>query len=50
MNRQSLQDVLNQEKIMIIDGSMATGLELKGYDLNQSLWTASALVNKPEWV
>ena len=50
MNRQSLQDVLNQEKIMIIDGSMATGLELKGYDLNQSLWTASALVNTPEWV
>lgn len=35
---------------MIIDGSMSTALELMGCDLNDSLWTAKILAERPELV
>ena len=49
MGRQ-LEDILQKEKIMVIDGSMSTALEALGADLNNSLWTASVLMNEPELV
>ena len=46
----SLEEILQKEKIMIIDGSMSTALEALGADLNNSLWTASVLRNQPQLV
>jgi homocysteine S-methyltransferase len=43
-------NVLKQNKIMVIDGSMSTALELLGCNLNDSLWTAKALAEQPELV
>ena len=45
-----LQNILDKEKIMVIDGSMSTALENMGLNLNDSLWTAIALANEPEKV
>ncbi len=46
----SLNEILEQNGIMIIDGSMSTALEHMGADLNNKLWTASILANQPELV
>ena len=35
------------QKVILIDGSMSLGLEEQGLDLNDALWTAKALVNEP---
>ena len=37
-----------QKELMILDGAMATELEAKGYDLNDSLWSAKVLANTPQ--
>ena len=49
MNKR-LKEILDSQKIMVIDGSMSTALENMGLDLNDSLWTALALWNHPEMV
>ncbi len=46
----SIQDILDRNRIMIIDGSMSTALEKLGAKLNSSLWTAKALEVSPELV
>ena len=46
----SLEQILQKEQIMIIDGSMSTALERLGADLNNELWTAMTLVRQPELV
>lgn len=46
----SIQDVLDKNKIMVIDGSMSTALEELGADINNSLWTAGTLATEPELV
>lgn len=46
----SLEEILNRNGVMIIDGSMSTALEHMGADLNNKLWTASVLANQPELV
>ncbi len=46
----SLNEILKQNRIMIIDGSMSTALENLGADLNNDLWTAKTLANQPELV
>lgn len=46
----SLQDILDKNGIMVIDGSMSTALENMGLDLNHRLWTAKALAENPELV
>ncbi|WP_054657280.1 homocysteine S-methyltransferase family protein [Apilactobacillus ozensis] len=38
-----------QDKILI-DSSMSLGLEERNLDLNNKLWTAQALVEKPELI
>ena len=50
MRKASIQDVLDKNGIMVIDGSMATALEALGADTNNSLWTAAALARQPELV
>lgn len=48
--RTSLQETLQKTGVMVIDGSMSTALEQLGCDLNDSLWTAKALDQRPELV
>ena len=48
--RTTLEEVMGKNGILIIDGSMSTALERLGCDLNDSLWTAKALVSQPELV
>ena len=35
-----LETILNNQRIAIIDGAMATELEARGCDLNDDLWSA----------
>ena len=46
----SLDTVLKENGIMVIDGSMSTALEQMGADLNDKLWTAKVLAEQPELV
>ena len=50
MRKASIQDVLDKNGIMVIDGSMATALEALGANTKSSLWTAAALAEQPELV
>ncbi|WP_046225486.1 homocysteine S-methyltransferase [Paenibacillus dauci] len=44
----SIQSILEQYGVMILDGAMATELERSGADLNDSLWSARLLKEDPE--
>lgn len=48
--RTTLESLLEESGIMIIDGSMSTALEHLGCRLNDSLWTARVMVEQPELV
>ena len=48
--KSTIQDVLDKNKIMVIDGSMATALEALGANTKSNLWTAAALAEQPELV
>ena len=50
MKKATIQDVLDKNKIMVIDGSMATALEALGANTKSSLWTAAALAEQTELV
>ena len=50
MKKATIHNVLNQNIIMVIDGSMATALEALGANTKSSLWTAAALAEQPELV
>ena len=50
MGKTSIQDVLDKNGIMVIDGSMSMALEALGADTKSSLWTAAALAEQPELV
>ena len=43
-----LETILQHQKVLIIDGAFGTELERKGYDINDSLWSAKFLMEKPE--
>ena len=45
-----IQLSLQQFPIIILDGAMATELERKGCNLNDSLWSAKILIEKPELI
>ena len=45
-----LANIFENNKIMIIDGSMSTPLERLGADLNDTLWTAKVLREQPELI
>jgi homocysteine S-methyltransferase len=42
------ETILNKQKVLIIDGAFGTELERKGYNINDSLWSAKFLMEKPE--
>ena len=39
---------LAQRPVMILDGALATELERRGADLNDPLWSAKCLIERPE--
>lgn len=43
-----LEKILSQQKVLIIDGAFGTELERKGYDINDTLWSAKFLMQNPE--
>lgn len=43
-----IETILNNQKVLIIDGAFGTELERKGYDINDALWSAKFLMEKPE--
>ena len=43
-----IETILNNQKVMIIDGAFGTELERKGYDINDPLWSAKFLMEKPD--
>ena len=45
-----LERILENNTVMVIDGSMSSVLECMGADLNNRLWTASVLSGQPELV
>ena len=50
MANTTIEQVLKQCGILVIDGSMSTALERLGADLNDSLWTARVLAEQPELI
>lgn len=43
-----ISQFLEKHQVLILDGAMATELENKGLDLNDSLWSAKVLAEHPE--
>jgi len=43
-----LTPFLENQSVFILDGAFGTELERKGYDINDSLWSAKFLMEKPE--
>ena len=46
----SIEKIIKHNRIMVIDGSMATALERLGADNSSALWTAGTLAKQPELV
>lgn len=42
-----INDILKQYPFIVLDGGMASELEKKGFDLNDHLWSAAILTDKP---
>jgi len=45
-----IRKILDHQKVMILDGAMATELERAGCDLNDPLWSAKVLLEAPELI
>ena len=45
-----LEEALIKKKTLVLDGALATELEARGCDLNNDLWSASAVIEKPELI
>ncbi|AOC89783.1 homocysteine S-methyltransferase [Bacillus amyloliquefaciens] len=45
-----ITQILDEYPVMIIDGAMATELERMGCDLNDDLWSAKILLERPELI
>ena len=48
--KNTLKQILDRQGILVLDGSMGTALENLGADLNNKLWTARVLADRPELV
>ena len=46
--RSPIASILDNQPALVIDGALATELERRGYDLNDSLWSAKILLEQPE--
>ncbi len=40
--------IIDQQGFVVLDGGLATTLEARGYDLNDDLWSARVLLEKPD--
>ena len=45
-----LSQLLNQNNYVIIDGALASELQRRGCDLNDSLWSAKVLIEQPDLI
>lgn len=45
-----IEKILRHQSIVILDGALATELEQRGCDLNDSLWSAKVLMEQPELI
>lgn len=45
-----LAELLGREKLVVVDGAMATELEARGCNINDSLWSAKVLAEQPELI
>ena len=43
-------ELLNKNKIVVIDGAMATQLEARGCDINDELWSAKMIEERPDLI
>ena len=43
-----LSPLLRRQRVLILDGGLATELEARGHDLGDDLWSARLLVDDPE--
>lgn len=43
-----IESILNENPLIVLDGALATELEKRGLDINDTLWSAKILVEKPE--
>lgn len=50
MNQQQLQSMIDQYKVFILDGAMATELEKRGLDIHNELWSAKAIIENPDLI
>lgn len=48
--KSTLKQILDRQGVLVLDGSMGTALENLGADLNNKLWTARVLADRPELV
>lgn len=48
MVQEPLKSFLQQDSPLILDGGLATELEMRGYDLNHALWSARLLLDAPQ--
>ena len=50
MMKNSIENIIKENKIMVIDGSMSTPLENRGVSMNSKLWTAKILAEQSELI
>lgn len=43
----TIEKILKNQKVVVIDGALGTELERKGYELNDSIWSAKFLMENP---
>lgn len=48
--RNSVHDLLSAERAVVLDGALATELESHGCDIADALWSANALLDRPDLV
>jgi len=48
MIRDPIRPFLEQQGVLVVDGGLATELEVRGYDLSDELWSARLLQDDPE--
>ena len=42
--------LIQEKKLVVVDGAMATELEARGCDINDALWSAKVLTENPELI
>jgi len=45
-----LKPLLEAQRVIVLDGGLATELEARGFDLNNDLWSARILLEQPEGI